>query len=98
MQQTPTQCVKQAEAWIESNRETYDLMVAWAARDARANPGRDLRIAAYCEKARARGVSIRNATRAYIARKIEKDLLAEGVKVRFTKSKSKIDPLMEEDQ
>lgn len=96
MEQTPTQAVKEGKSWVESNIGMYESMVSWAMQDAMMNPGRDLRIAGYCEMARSYGVRIPNAVRAYLARRIEKELRVKGCRVRFAKAKSKIDPLMEE--
>lgn len=80
--------------WVKDNKESYDEMYRLAKLDAMMFPGSDLRIAKYVEEMRSRGVSIPNATRAYIARRIESKLIAEGHDVRFTKANSKLDHLM----
>ena len=80
--------------WMKDNQEAYDEMYRLAKLDAMMNPGSDLRIAKYVEEMRSRGVSVPNAYRAYIARRIESKLISEGHKVRFTKANSKVDYLM----
>lgn len=95
MEQTPTQAMREGKAWVESNLGTYNSIVSWAMQDAMLNPGRDLRIAGYCEMARMEGVHIPNAVRAYLARRIEKELRGKGYQARFAKAKSKIDMFME---
>lgn len=79
--------------WVSANRDSYSRMKAKARLDAKLHPSRDLRIAAYCEAERARGISIPNAARAYLSRRIESELGKEGVSARFSKAKSKVDGL-----
>lgn len=81
--------------WIRENPYEYQNMRLKARID--AHLGKETRIAKLVEDARGHGVSVPNAARAYIARRIERELRAEGVPCRFTRSQSKIDPLMEAD-
>lgn len=80
--------------WVKDNQEAYAEMYRLAKLDAMMFPDSYLRIAKYVEEMRSRGVSVPNAYRAYIARRIESKLIAEGYKVRFTKANSKVDPLI----
>lgn len=80
--------------WVKDNQEAYDEMYRLAKLDAMMFPDSYLRVAKYVEEMRSRGVSVPNAYRAYIARRIESKLIAEGYKARFTKANSKVDPLI----
>ena len=54
----------------------------------------ELRISPYVEMLRERGVGVDSDIRAYLSRRLERELRADGLPVRFTKHASKIDPLM----
>ena len=81
--------------WIRENKYAYQSMKFGARLDAYIN--RETRIAQLVEDERKKGVKVPNAIRSYLARRIERELKAEGVPCRFTRSRSKIDPLMEKD-
>lgn len=99
MKQTPSQALSEGRKWVEDNRKAYKQLKELARRQGKKNPGCDVRISALVETMRTEmHVSVPNAVRAYLARRIEKELRDAGILVRFTRSKSKIDPLMEEEQ
>lgn len=94
--QTPTQAIKQGKEWVERNPEAYKSLKNLAKRMAKRHPGRDLRISPIVEQVRYEtNASVPNACRAYLARRIEGELRTAGVMAKFTRSKSKIDDLME---
>lgn len=86
--------LNESRKWIKAHEDAFNEMYRLAKLDAMMFPGSDLRIAKYVEEMRSRGVSVPNAYRAYIARRIESKLIADGHKVRFTKANSKVDHLM----
>lgn len=99
MKQTPSQALCEGRKWVEDNPRAYKRLRKLAKRSAKENTGHDVRISALVETMRTEmHVSVPNAVRAYLARRIEKELREAGIVVRFTRSKSKIDPLMEEEQ
>lgn len=99
MKQTPSQALSEGRKWVEDNRKAYRRLRKLAKRNAMENPGCDIRISALVETMRTEmHVSVPNAVRAYLARRIEKELRESGTSVRFTRSKSKIDPLMKEEE
>lgn len=96
MIQTPTQAISKGREWVENNTDAYETLVEMARNQATKHPGSDVRISFLVEGIRAlQKVSVPNAARAYLARRIEKELRNEGVNIRFTKAKSKIDLLMQ---
>ena len=86
--------LKESRQWVKENTKAFEEMLRLARIDATMHPGSDLRISKYVEIIRDHGVKVPNACRAYLARRIESKLIAEGYKVRFTKANSKVDYLM----
>lgn len=97
--QTPSQALSEGRKWVEDNPKAYKRLRKLAKHHAKEHPGRDVRISAFVEMVRSdMHVSVPNAVRAYLARRIEKELRSVGIAVRFTRSKSKIDTLIEVEQ
>lgn len=99
MKQTPSQALSEGRKWVDDNPKAYKRLRKLARHHAKKHPGQDVRISALVEMVRSdMHVSVPNAVRAYLARRIEKELRESGTSVRFTRSKSKIDQLMDGDK
>lgn len=92
MKQTGSQIIEQGMKWIRENKSAYVAMRDMVKSDVQRNPGRDLRIISYVEQVRRAGVSVPNAIRPYLSRRLAREV--EGA--RFSSNRSKIDALMED--
>lgn len=95
MRQSAAEIISQGMKWIRENREAWQWLLNAVRADVRAGNGEGLRICYYVENLRhERRVSVPNAIRPYLARRIEREV--EGA--RFASAKSKVYGLLDRDE
>ena len=92
---TPEEQLEYSREWVAHHQEAYRFILLRVRFNAMAYPDRTQRVERYVEDARERGHSIPNAVRAYLAREIASELESEGVEVKMSMGKSKIDEVVE---
>ena len=91
MHESAKQIFERGEKWVDENPEVWQRLKSMVRHDAALWYGKDLRISYYVEQIRFEyNVHIPNAIQAYLSRRLEKEVRG----ARFTKSKSKLNLLM----